>query len=54
MKLLARVIDDNVRAREVVEDCVAELGHYFHAVGSKSKACAHVEVDQIKRARISP
>ena len=38
MKPLALIIDDNENVREVVEECVADLGHDFHSAGTERDA----------------
>ena len=43
MKPLALIIDDNDGVREVVQDCLEELGHKFHAVGSQREATEHLD-----------
>lgn len=43
MKPIALIIEDNENVREVVEECVADLGHEFHSARSESEALKHLE-----------
>lgn len=42
-KPIALIIDDNENVREVVEECLADLGHDFQTARSESEALRHLE-----------